>query len=105
MIPETFPILVSDDIIPPPAEEYEKGDRKSTVGWLKCLYLFGEDGEYLVITEKDRKDYIEAERKFREVNKITRLVDLHDWEEQHSQVQQAKALNKLRKNLGYIVSV
>ena len=55
MIPETFPILVSDDIIPPPAEEYKEGDRKSTVGWLKYLYLFAEDDEYLVITAKDRK--------------------------------------------------
>ncbi len=105
MIPETFPILVSDDIIPPPAEEYKEGDRKSTVGWLKYLYLFAEDDEYLVITAKDRKDYVEAEREFRAVNKIGRSVDLHDWEEQHSQVQQAKSLNKLRKHLGYIVSV
>lgn len=104
MVPETFPILTADDIIKPLAVEYKVGSRKSTVGWLKYLYLFAHDGEYLVITEKDRKDYADIEKKFREVNKIARSVDLHDWEEQHSQTQQSKALNKLRIHMGYVVT-
>lgn len=103
MVPETFPILVANDIIRPPAIEYKIGGKKSTVGWLKYLYLFAHEGEYLVITDKDRKDYVDAEKKFREVNRIAQSVDLHDWEEQHSQTQQSKALNKLRIHMGYVV--
>lgn len=106
MVPETFPILTADDIIEPPTQEYEDEatGQKSTVGWLKSLYLFGGDGDYLIITDQDRRDYAEAEKVFREVNNIPRSVDLHDWEQQKSRAKQATALNKFRRKMGYVVS-
>ena len=99
MIPEYIPVFVADDIIPPPAKEYEdnKG-RRSTVGWLKELFLYQSViKNHIVIQDTDRKDYKKALDIFRNTNKIKSSVNLHEWEEQNTAKTQAAALNKLRK--------
>ena len=105
MIPEHIPVFVTADIIPPPAEQYEDEDgRKSTVGWLKSLFLWREEGDYCIpAPDKDQKDYEQAYRDFKRVNKIGKDVDLHDWEEKTNASQQRIALNKFRKEMGYVV--
>ena len=102
MIPETIPVFKSTDIIKPPAERYEDGDKKSTVGWLKHLYLWRHDSKYAwPQRDSDRKDYEEAVRKFRVVNNIPKTLDLHEWEDTTTVTNQAKALNKFRIEEGY----
>lgn len=103
MIPEVFPVFTVDDILEPPSEEYEIGEKRSTVGWLKHLFLYhylDKNKKLLVIRSEDRKDYKKALDKFRSVN-IIKKEDLHKWEDRVSRKQQAAALNKLRKSMGY----
>lgn len=103
MTPEVFPILVADDILIS-EDEYEEGDRKTTVGWLKYLFLWVTEGDYLVTTDKDRKDYEQAAEVFRKVNGLRKGYNLHDYEDSTKPRQQAAALNKLRRELGYTVT-
>ena len=103
MIPETFPVFTTADILPPPSEEYESGDQKSTVGWLKHLFLWRIEGDHLVTTDKDRKEYLDAEADFKKVNKIPKGKNLHEWEDNTSPAKQSRALNNLRRHLGYTV--
>lgn len=103
MIPSSIPVFTSDDILVD-SIEYEEGDQRTAVGWLKHLFLWAGNDEYLIITDKDRKDYSEAEATFRRVNGISRSADLHDWEDSQSAARQARALNKFRKEIGYVVT-
>ena len=105
MIPDFFPILTQEHIVPHPIKEYEdKYGRKSTVGWLKHLFLYRTvDKHSIQITPQDQKDYKSALDKFYKVNKIKSNKNLHDWEDETSPAKQASALNKLRRKMGYVV--
>ena len=106
MIPESMPVFTYEDILEPPPVEYEVGDIRSTVGWLKHLFLFRicEDQPHCIqITPEDRKDYQKAVDKFRILSKIKKGESIDRWEETASRKAQAAALNKLRKSLGYTV--
>ena len=106
MIPYYFPVFTKEDILKPPYKDYESksGKQKTAIGWLKELFLYHYiDKDSIQITAQDRKDYDEVIDKFKMVNKIKKSQNLHDWEDQASQKEQAIALNKLRKTLGYKV--
>jgi hypothetical protein len=102
MIPEYFPIITKDDILISHSD-YELGDKKTTTGWLKYLFLWRTNGEYLTIEKQDRKDHAEIVKLFKQVNDLPKSTNLHDWEETVSEAKQASALEKLRKKLGYTV--
>lgn len=104
MIPDEVPVFTKDDMLHGTDNEYRIGDKASTVGWLKELFLYGSpDREYTIITDKDRKDYHKVEETFKRVNGISLKVDLHDWEDDPKNIptKQAKALNKCMKELDY----
>ena len=106
MIPETFPCLKPEDIIDPPAQEYEEGDRKSTIGWLKYLFLYSQcedNPDCIQITPQDQKDFQNALDKFKKIVIIKKDESVDNWEETASRKAQAAALNKLRKSMGYTV--
>ena len=99
MIPEYFPVFTADDILLS-ENEYEKGDKKTSVGWLKDLFLFSHPtAHHLWITVEDRKDYNSAIDKFRKLSTIK--GNLHEWEDSTTAKKQAAALNLLRKKMGY----
>jgi predicted RNA-binding protein (virulence factor B family) len=106
MYPESMPVFISDDILISETE-YESDDgRKTTVGWLKELFLFSKPtADHLWITEEDRKVYKIALDKFKKVNTMNGNADLHEWEEKTTAKHQAACLNALRKSLGYTVIV
>lgn len=97
MVPSKFPKLKASDVLVG-SDEYEQDGKRTTVGWLKYLFLFNtftENGdEYLNITAADTKDYASAIDRFKIVNKITRSVSLEFWEDDQSATKQANALNK-----------
>jgi hypothetical protein len=96
-----MPVFTPDDILLSEAE-YEDGDRRTTVGWLKHLFLFSQqDDDHIWITAEDRKDYNGVVDKFKKL--CTIKGNLHEWEESTSAKKQAACLNKLRKALGYTV--
>lgn len=97
MVPKKFPTLLKDDVLPPGSPDYFKDERATAVGWLRRLFLFNIDGDYLEISKQDEKDYRAACSKFMELNKIKKGTDLHDWEDdkKNTQKKQAVALNKL----------
>lgn len=102
MFPEYMPVFTSDDILISETEYESKDGRKTTVGWLKHLFLFSQPTpSHLWITEEDRKTYKIALDKFKKVNIIGVNADLHEWEDKTTAKKQAACLNKLRKSLGY----
>ncbi len=98
MIPEVFPIFTYDDILIH-EDIYEYQDKKTTVAWLKHLFLWQEDGS--IASSQDYKDYNEVVDTFKKINKISKSINLHDWEDKTSKRKQAECLNKLRKELKY----
>lgn len=101
VMPEQMPVFTVDDIIEPPSLEYEDGDKKSFVGWLKHLFLYyqcEDDPECEQIRPEDRKDY---EKVLDIAKKQCKMKDVGEWEETATRKQQAAALNKIRKKLGY----
>jgi hypothetical protein len=103
--PDSFPILTKDDILLSEAEYEDKDGRKTTVGWLKEIFLYEKvDDDHLWITDESRRIFSEV------LDTFCRLViikkdEIHRWEEQTPAKTQAAALNKLRKDLGYTVIV
>lgn len=103
MIPEYMPVFTAAHILID-SEEYGLPDiAMTTMGWLKHLFLFNFDAEHIEISPQDRKDFEKALDIFRTCAKISRKEDIHDWEEKTSAVKQASALNKLRKEMKYVV--
>ena len=103
MVPDEMPIWTTDDILTNGEYEDDSG-KKSTVGWLKSLYLWREEGDLLFnSTAKDYREYEEAVRAFKQANKIPLRVALHDWEDNTNASKQRIALNKFRKAQGYVV--
>ena len=106
MWPEYMPVFTADDILIS-ENNYENNDgRKTTVGWLKHLFLYTIMTEYsdcIQITPENRKIYCEVLDKFRQINRIEKGMSLDNWEDHTSRSKQAVALNNLRKSLGYTV--
>lgn len=102
-MPHSVPVFTVEYIIDPPPKEYEIGNKKSFVGWLKYLFLFcpcEDDSECIQIQDQDRKDY----QKVLDIAwKECKIKDVDKWEETASRKKQAACLNKIRKKLGYTV--
>lgn len=102
MWPEYVPVFTADDIIDPPPQEYEEGDKRSFVGWLKDMFLYvpcEDNPECIQITAESRKNYEQA----LDISRVECKIKVpHEWEEMASRKAQAAALNKIRKKLGYI---
>ena len=101
VMPEQMPVFTVDDIIEPPAQEYEDGDKRSFIGWLKHLFLFRtceDDPDCIQILPEDRKDY---ENAIDTARKICKIKEPESWEDTATRKKQAAALNKIRKELGY----
>ena len=106
MIPNVIPVFSYKDILEPPAAEYEVGEVRTAVGWLKHLFLFSvcEDQPGCIqITTEDRKDYKKALDTFKKCAKIGVKESLNDWEDAATRKEQANILNAVRKKLGYTV--
>lgn len=104
MIPDEMPIWTTEDILTTGEYEDDETGQKSAVGWLKFLYLWRAEGDFIFpSTDKDYREYAEAEKAFKQANKIPQSVDLHDWEDDTNASQQRIALNKFRKAQGYTV--
>lgn len=102
MYPDSMPVFTKDDIFLSETDYESPDGSKTTVGWLKSLFLYSEPSPgYIWITEEDRKIYKTVLDKFKKVNKIGVNADLHEWEENTAQKKQAVALNNLRRLLGY----
>jgi hypothetical protein len=103
--PEYVPVFTVDDIIEPPAKEYEDDQgRKSMVGWLKYLFLYytcPEDPDCVQIRPEDRKDYRKVLDMVRKECKMGRADSLESWEETASRKKQAVLLNLICRKLGY----
>ena len=106
MMPETVPVFSYKHILEPPAAEYEVGEQKTMIGWLKYLFLFSvceDQPECIQITIEDRKDYKKVLDIVRKECKIGVKESLNDWEDAATRKEQANILNAVRKKLGYTV--
>jgi hypothetical protein len=100
--PKFIPVFTKDDILLSETEYEHKDGRKTTVGWLKHLFLFSQpDAKHIWITEDDRKIYKTVLDKFKKLSTIGVQADLHEWEDKTPAKKQAECLNKLRRALGY----
>lgn len=101
MYPNQVPVFSKDDILIS-ENEYESDDgRKTTVGWLKELFLFDKlDAEHLWISADSRKIFTQVLDKFCRYN-IIRKDGIHDWEDKTPAKKQAACLNKFMRKLGY----
>jgi len=101
--PEFVPCFTVEDILEPPSAEYERGECRTFVGWLKELFLYvkcEDNPDCIQITTESRQNYKKALDIARTECKIK---EPHKWEETASRKAQAAALNKIRKKLGYVV--
>lgn len=99
--PEEVPVFTAQDILEPPAKEYECGECRSFIGWLQELFLFvkcDDNPDCIQITTESRKNYNKALDIARTECKIK---EPGEWEEAASRTKQAAALNIIRKKLGY----
>ncbi len=87
-------IKESKVFVPESDDGFEKDDKLTVIGWLRKLYLFAEDDEYLEITEKSRKTYDKAVALLLKYGK-TNALDMYSWEEKTKLRQQTKLLNKV----------
>ena len=100
MYPDQVPVFSKGDILISELE-YEEGNKKTSVGWLKELFLYRKlDKSHIAIWPEDRQIFAKVLDKFCRLNTI-KVYQLHDWEEKTSPVQQARLLNKLMRSLGY----
>lgn len=101
VFPEQVPVFVKDDILID-ENEYEYGEKRTTIGWLKHLFLFSQpnpnNDTYLWITEEDRRDYKIA---LDTLKKCGTMKDVADWEDRATAKTQATTLNKAMRKLGY----
>ena len=94
MIPEQFPVFVVGDIFID-KENYESDNgSKTTVGWLRSLFLWQEDGSSA--SAQDYKDYYSAVETFKKINKIPKSTNLGFWEDGVTKKKQVEFLNRLR---------
>lgn len=100
MIPKKFPKFHVNNVFK--SEEYEDGNKKTTVGWLKFLFLWAEEDDYLIITPQDRKDYHKYYEKFKICAKIPKSKSIEDWEEETTIDKQIKLLNRFCSKISKI---
>ena len=98
--PDFVPVFRSEDILIDP-NEYERGEKRTTVGWLKHLFLYDRiDSQHLWISVESRKIFSQVLDKFcRTV--IIRKDEIHQWEDKTPAKTQATMLNKFMRSLGY----
>lgn len=99
--PDQVPVIKASDIIEPPATEYEQGDKRTFVGWLKEVFLYvkcDDNPNCIQITTESRKNYEQALDIARRECKIK---EPDEWEETATRTKQAQAYNTIRKKLGY----
>jgi len=94
MKPSKMPVLNTKDFLDPPSADYEIGNQRSTVGWLKALFQLNMEGDLLIITNEDNRDYADAISLFKRINKIGNSIHLHAWEDETSAIDQRIAFNK-----------
>jgi hypothetical protein len=100
LFPKSVPVFTADDIIEPPPKEYEEGNKKSFLGWLKHLFLFHEpEPGYLQIRPEDRQNF---EKVLDIVRKECKIKEPGEWEETATRKKQATVLNKICRKLGYV---
>ena len=92
-------IKESQVFVPESDDGFEKDDKLTVIGWLRKLYLFAEDDEYLKITDKSRKIYDKAVALLLKYGK-TNMNDMYSWEEKTKLRQQTKLLNKVIGEIG-----
>ena len=107
-MPEVLPVFSYKDILEPPAAEYEVGDQRTAMGWLKHLFLFSDCEDQpgcIQITIEDRKDFKKVVDIFKKCAKIGTKESVNEWEdtEMATRKVQAACLNTMRKELGYVV--
>ena len=102
MIPEQVPVFRAKDMLVN-ADEFRIGRKATILGWIKELFLYGNDyeGIMLSISDKDRKEFEQAEKAVREAAGIHRQEPLVFWECTISADKAAKVLNKAMKTMGY----
>ena len=101
MYPPEVPVFSKDMILISEFEYESKNGQKTTVGWLKELFLYRKiDKTHIVIWAEDRKIFQQVLDKFCKQNTI-KADRLHEWEERETPAKQAKALNQLMRKLGY----
>jgi hypothetical protein len=100
MIPKKFPKFHVNNLCK--SDEYEDGDKKTTSGWLKSLFLWKQDDGYLVIEPQDRKDYKKQIEKFRVLASIPKNTSIEEWEDQVTIAKQIKLLNKFCSKISKI---
>ena len=99
--PEEVPVFTADDIIGPPPKEYEEGNKRSFIGWLKHLFLYytlPDDPDCIQIRPEDRKNY---EKALDIARKECKIKEPHRWEETATRKKQAGMLNQICRKLGY----
>lgn len=107
MIPETVPVLSSDDILVDDNEFWNSEQTKaSPIGWCKLLFLMPqvEHEVFLPASDSDRKDYNAAIKALKEAAGLgvkADMLDLIEWEEKATLTAQARNFNKAMKLLGY----
>jgi len=104
VMPDSVPVFTYNDIIEPPAVDYEVGDKKTMVGWLKHIFLYHtceDNPDCMQIRPEDRKDYEKAVDIARKECKIGSKASMEEWEDSATRKRQAAVLNAVRKKLGY----
>jgi hypothetical protein len=98
--PDYVPVFRPEDVLIS-EDEYECGEKRTTVGWLKHLFLYEQiDSQHLWISAESRKLYSHALDKFCRLG-IIRKDEIHQWEDKSSAKTQATLLNKFMRTLGY----
>lgn len=97
MIPKKIPKFHTGNVCK--SENYEEGSKKTTVGWLKTLFLWVIVDDCFCISTQDYKDFKEACKKFRSIINISKYTSLHEWEDTTSLSKQIEALNKFREGI------
>lgn len=94
MVPNKLPIFHVNNVCK--SKDYEENGKRTTVGWLKYLFLWREDEEGFSLSSKeDYKDYNKALNLFKKISHVT--IDIHEWEDKVSIAKQIRCLNKFRE--------
>lgn len=102
MIPESVPVFTKEDILISETEYEDTDGRRTTLGWLKELFLYEYiDEDRFVITADSRKFFREALDIFRKECKMGSSVSANEWEDKQSPTKLARLLNKTMRKLGY----
>ena len=98
--PNFVPVFRPEDVLIS-EDEYERGEKRTTVGWLKHLFLYDRiDSQHIWISVESRKMYSHLLDKFCRMV-IIKKDEIHRWEDEKSTKVQASCLNKFMRSLGY----